>query len=220
MSIRKPHIIIPLTTLFLGFIPMVILSAITNSFWFSSTYAFPLVVIPSVLFGDSLILPILNYKIYDSITSANINSKINYTLMVISTMISLLINSYSHYLWTQDEFTGFMDTRLGYLSVAGWWHWFYSVLQLSVILYFVFMWIKYIQTMNARSYRSFLQTWLVFIGFTLLNFPGFFIKNGFIFYNQSWLESLGKELSSFFPMVASVLFLVLVITARRKYVKW
>jgi len=139
INFQKPNITIPLATFCLGFTPMMVLSLLTDSFWFNSPHDFPLVAIPSVLIGDSLFFPIINYKIYSSLSLISFKKQKSAILATISLILSLLINSYSHYLWTQDKYTGFMDTEIGRLSIAGWWHWGYSIIQMFIILYFAFV---------------------------------------------------------------------------------
>lgn len=218
INLRKPNIIIPLTTLCLGFIPMVVLSLLTDSFWLNSPFDFPLVVIPSVLIGDSLFFPIINYKIFSSLNLVNIKKQKSVILATISLIFSLLINSYSHYLWTQDKYTGFMDMEIGSLSIAGWWHWGYSVIQMFLILYFAFVWINHNTTISDTHYKKFMQTWLIFIGFSSLNLPGFIFKYHFILFTNSLITALRMEITSFIPMLASIL-LAVAMSATRKYTK-
>lgn len=218
INIRKPSTTIPLATLCLGFIPMVVLSLLTDSFWLNSPYDFPLVAIPSVLIGDSLFFPIINYKIYDSLKLVNIKKQKSATITAISLFFSLLINSYSHYLWIQDKYTGFMDTEIGRLSIAGWWHWGYSIIQMFLILYFVFVWIDQNTTINETNYKKFTRTWLIFIGFSLLNLPGFILKYHFILFSTSLITAFQMEITSFVPMLVSILLAVIMSTIR-KYTK-
>lgn len=218
INIRKPSTTIPLATLCLGFIPMCVLSLLSDSFWLNSTHAFPLVAIPSILIGDSLLLPIINYKIYDSLKLVNIKKQKSAIITAISMFSSLLINSYSHYLWIQDKYTGFMDTEIGRLSIAGWWHWGYSVIQMFLILYFAFVWIDQNTTINETKYKKFTQTWLIFIGFSLLNLPGFILKSSFILFSSSLITAFQMEITSFVPMFVSIL-LAVIMSAIRKYTK-
>jgi hypothetical protein len=119
--------------------------------------------------------------------------------------LSLLVNSYSHYLWTRDLFTGFMDIIPGQLSIAGWWHWGYSVVQSMVIFTFVLLWLRFARGMVNRTFRYYERTWFVFILFTLLNVPGFFLKYFLILRGTTFWLMFRNELSSFIPLFYSII---------------
>src|SRR5260370_17212830 len=57
-------IIVWAATFLLGSLPFVTLSLATNSFWPDSAVDFPLSLIPSVLIGDSVFLPLFNAVVF------------------------------------------------------------------------------------------------------------------------------------------------------------
>jgi hypothetical protein len=196
---------------------MALLSLWLDAFWCNSPYQFPLVLIPSVLVGDSIFLPILNYRIYASLDTTRRQSTRKFILLCLLTglLLSLLLNTYSHTLWIKDSFTGFMDIVPGRLSIAGWWHYIFSVLQSTIIFSFAIYWLNVARNLSRPQSKSFEITWLVFILFNTLNIPGFLIKDLFIFRQMSLVQALHHEWTAFMPLVFSILFWLLVRLIKR-----
>lgn len=199
-------LIISTITLCIGFVPMLVISLRTNSFWLSSPYDFPLVTIPSVLIGDSLLLPFLNYKIFCALRRL-MREKNNWLILFFSFLVSIAINSYTHFLWTQDMYTGFMDMTIGTLSFAGWWHWGYSIIQMTIIAYFVVIWMKEMPIIGRKYHKEFMRAWFIFVAFSSLSLLGFILKYLFIL-DESFIEALRMELVSFFPIILSILWAI------------
>lgn len=184
---------------------MAIISALTDSFWIDSPHQFPLVLNPSVVLGDTLILPILNLQVYRRLSSLSIKSGDLWRSVSIAALLSIALNSYSHFLWTQDAYTGFMDLVPGKLSLAGWWHLGFSILQSTILFTYAILWLTASSRLALHQFQRFTRTWWLFILFTLLNIPGFLIKQFFIFPEISWRDALLFEWSSFIPTLLALL---------------
>ena len=63
---KKNIVIVPIITFFVGFFVFLTLSIINKAFWFNSSVDIPLIYNVSVMIGDSIILPITNFMIFNS----------------------------------------------------------------------------------------------------------------------------------------------------------
>lgn len=182
----KAKFSIPLATLFLGFIPMLIMSILTKTFWINSQYNEPFVVIPAFLIGDSLLLPPLNYLIYLAHKQVIhlLEKKTTFLIFFYSFLLSIILNSYTHYLWTHDIFLGPIETQFGVLSLAGWWHYGYSVLQFTIIFSFTVIWILTVKLQTYEVFKVFEKTTYLLMIFNLVNMSGVFINKDLILYKR------------------------------------
>jgi hypothetical protein len=179
MSIKKidPKLSIPLATLGLIFIPLLLMSIRMKAFWIDSPYDYPFVLIPAVFIGDPLLLPPLNYLIYLALKQVIPLLQELTTRLIISSclLLSIIFNAYTHYLWSHDEFTGFMDPTYGTLSVAGWWHYVISVLQIAYIFIFMMFWVLTVKKQTPEVFKAFEQATYVLIAFNIVNLSGTFV---------------------------------------------
>lgn len=217
-------VLAPALTLILGIIPFVILSIKTESFWLDSNYNFPLTALPSIWVGDTFILPTLNYFIASTIIHSKsllqASKKKLYLILLISTLVALIINSYTHYSWVQDSYTGFMDTTIGKLSLAGWWHFGFSILQMVIVLFFLGIWVMLLKRANLDVLIRFENTWKVFIAFTSVSILDFIVKDLIVFKTPISNISFLQEIDSFTALFFSVLvFLSMMILRRTKRIK-
>ena len=178
----KAKIFIPLVTLCLGFIPMLIMSILTKTFWIDSQYNEPFVLIPAFLIGDSLLLPILNYHIYLALMKViHFLEKKTISLMVFySFLISIMLNSFSHYVWIHDDLRGVLDPKFGIMSFAGWWHYGFSVLQFTILFTFAAIWIVSVKQQNHEMFKTFEKATYVLLVFNLVNMSGLFINSALV----------------------------------------
>jgi len=206
----KSKLLIPLATLCLGFVPMLIMSILMKGFWVNSQYDFPLVLIPAVFIGDSLFLPVLNYRIYIALKRviALLKPRTVFTTVLFCLLISIAINSYTHFLWFHDDFTGFMDPQIGKISMAGWWHFGFSIFQMSIILIFSAFWVLTIKQQDEKTFHAFEKAIYIFMAFTIVNGSGVFINRNLIF-----LRSLTSDIAitnlttAFMPLITALLLL-------------
>ncbi len=114
-------------TIAVGILPLSVFAYWTKTLWLDSRIDLPLSAVPSVWLGDTILVPILNVRIVSFLraffdeygTGAR---RVFARGFLIALLVSSLIAGYTHYMWTQDQYLGFIDTQLGSLSIAGWWH--------------------------------------------------------------------------------------------------
>ena len=91
-----------------GIIPLAFLAARSNTLWFPSSVDVPLVAVPSVWLGDSLLLPFFNYYAVLFLLrrfswKGRASSKPKFrtmVLMAVAVAAAASVSGYSHYMWT------------------------------------------------------------------------------------------------------------------------
>jgi hypothetical protein len=206
----KPRISIPLATLFLIFIPMLILSIEMNAFWINSKYDFPFVTIPAVLIGDPLLLPPLNYCIYLALKQV-VSFLRPYTVFLTvfyCFLISTVMNIYTHYLWSHDAFTSFMDPQYGVLSMAGWWHIGISIVQIAIIFIFAVIWILTVKRQNRDIFKAFERATYILIAFNIVNMSGILVDKDLYLLRRFTPDlALTNLINASVPLIVAVLLL-------------
>lgn len=208
------EITIPCLTLLLGFLPNMLLSMYLNAFWLNSPVDFPFLAVPTIFFGDLVFLPIFNWLAYKSIVLSweFIREKINlYVTLPASIVASSILSIYIHYAWLQDSYTGFMDVEQNKLSIAGWWHLSFTIIEMTVVILTVIFWffaLKY--SKQERIHKAYLKAWVVFIAFTSINLPDMIFRFLFIETTRKNLtESILTQIPSFSTTIFALLILVI-----------
>lgn len=208
----KAKIYIPLITLCLGFIPMLIMSILMDGFWITSPYDAPLILIPAVFIGDLIFLPQLNYRIYMALKQVISFLKPGVILLTLicCLLLSLALNSYTHYLWSHGTSTGFMEPQYGQLSLAGWWHYGFSVLQMALIFVFAVFWVMTVKHQDRDMFTAFEKALYVFILFILVNISGVFVNKDWVVHGQFTPNlSFSSLFNAFSPLILSILLLAI-----------
>ena len=135
---------IPLVTLACGFGVSVTLSLLEGTFWPNSRYDIPLSVPPTMTLGDAILLPWFNYRAFLAVAAARgaglrFDRKLA-AYLFISTVMSIALNSVSNYAWCHDQFTGATDTVYGQLTLLGWWHYGFSIVQMEIVFLVLGVW--------------------------------------------------------------------------------
>jgi len=148
--------------------------------WFDSPIDSPLMTVPSVWLGDTLLLPLLNYRIVEFFKSfmARKCSRKYHQLVATAAfafILSLTTAGFIHYMWTQDQYLGFIDSTYGALSFAGWWHLAFTVLQMALVITFILHWRRAaFWGSGATEYQLGSAAWQVFYGYSFLSVADFF----------------------------------------------
>lgn len=201
---------VAICTVLFGFLPTAVMSIKANAFWLSSPYDFPFVAIPTVVFGDSILLPLLNYRFVRFVryhtTGRFFKHRLGLaiTVCLIALAFSVTINSCLNYLWTHDRYTGFMDMTLGQLSAAGWWHYAFSVAQTAVVLSFVGLWIGLYKNRKLKAAHYGYKTWKVFVVFTSIALADFAVRQFYVLKTGTLTQALGRDWSSFLSLLLSL----------------
>jgi len=205
----KPAIfIIPVLTLSFGFIPMVILSYRLNALWLNSPYEFPLLKMPTVLIGDSIFLPLFNYRAYEFIRKnplKNLKKQWFVINLAISIGLSYLVNYFTHQLWTSDNHFGFMDIVPRELSVAGYYHFWFSLVQISVVVFFIGYAMRLYSENKIVAFKGTLNIWKIIIAFSSLTIFDFMVRQFFIYQNKEIIKALYNEASAFSSLIVSLI---------------
>lgn len=198
-----------LATLATGFVPLMILSVVTNSFWPKSRVLVPVFFVPSVLLGDSVLLPLFNARaaiivrqvLRDPFVSRR---KLHLTIAAIGVgTFSAAVNVYVHRLWVRDQHTGFIALEPGQLSLAGQWHLTFSSLELAFILWVLWVCIVARKDLDRDEV---LRLWRIFLIYSALSIGDFAVWNLLI--SQSMHFSLTDMIALLpFPLAATTLFI-------------
>ncbi len=161
---------------------MLIMSILTKTFWINSQYNEPFVLIPALLIGDSLLLPPLNYHIYLALKKVIIflEKATIFKTVFYSFLFSILLNSYTHYLWIHDNLRGVLDPEYGVMSFAGWWHYGFSVMQFTIIFTFAVMWVLTVKQQTHKMFKAFEKSTYILLVFNIVNMSGQFINKDII----------------------------------------
>lgn len=196
MMILNKKYSVPILTFLFGFFLFFLSSLITNSFFLDSTYNYPLLIFPTILIGDSILLPIFNYRFFSMLRNNNFEKISKLKIFIILTFLIVLssfINICVHLSWIRDNYTGFMDIHLGKLSFAGYSHLIFSILQTTIIFCFIFLSIFYANK-KVINYKFIINTWLIFVFFSLLSIIDFFV--------QKWHLNIPISDFSFFDYIS------------------
>jgi len=178
-EVRLPVWLAPLITLGIGIIPLIVITSASGTFWLHSRVAGPLIAVPSVLIGDSLLLPILNWRIARFLTAClaiETLRKAVFRRFWIALLCSSLVSVYASYKWTHDQFFGFIDPTFGQLSFAGWWHLGFTIIEMTLVFVFVLMW-QYTtrHRFNEKTLQLATMAWNIFLLYALLSIADFIV---------------------------------------------
>jgi hypothetical protein len=171
---RKRFWLVFFVTFCVGFLPMLVFSYFENSI-FSDKLHLPMIKYFSIIVGDAFILPIFNGFLIEYISSGKSKTKIiSKKAILVSILLSFVVNYLTHFMiWSKDETLSFMDLNYSELSLAGWWHFLFSFVQMMII--FCFLGVCWRN--NDYSDRFLLYAKISFLFFTLLQIPDFLIRN-------------------------------------------
>ncbi len=167
-------LIIPIFTFFAGFFSFLVLSIVFNVFWIDSTYQLPLIFNWSVMIGDSILIPIINYMIFYTLLvliSFPVLFKYKSILtiyIVISLFLSVISNTVAHLSWLNDGISDFISLNLDKFSIIGWWHLFFSIIEMFILLFVGFLWYVAIKEKKLDVIKYIKNVWSVILVFTLL----------------------------------------------------
>ena len=163
-------------TVALGFVPFLLLSLSTGTFWPRSHVSVPLSLSPSLLIGDSLMIPLFNRYavpiVWQALKRTPLPAPISiwlWTLAFLCFAFSLAINTAMHIGWTKDAYTGFIDPTLGRLSFGGEWHCAFATVEMAFVLFFVSVCLIFRRSVNRINRNHVLQSWRIFICYSTMS---------------------------------------------------
>ena len=156
-------------TIVLGILPVALISYVSGTLLSRPGLDEPLVAVPSVWFGDLALLPVFNWLVGRFVARYRHDHTETKTSAALSAAflpaaaVAVIVNSYTHFIWTQDQYFGFIDPAPGKLSLAGWWHFGFSIVQTVIVLMFVQIWLRTDssdKSLGRRGYRAWYCSWL------------------------------------------------------------
>jgi hypothetical protein len=232
-----------IVTFVFGFVAYSIPSIFDGTFFPTSSVAFPVTKIFTILIGDSIFLPILigicvrflcllreNLDAVKSEAFAH-NKLIDWLLSKRTTLFGIgaavLGNSFLHYVWIHDNYTGFMDTSFGKLTIAGWIHLVFSFFATSLVIVFVINGIV-VSLILLKSQRKiptllqapsiFLKGLLILFVFQSIQFFDLVYRTKYIFpnfgVNQEVLSVIFTDPQVYLSIIPLLLILLLTFVAK------
>lgn len=194
-------------TFLLGIAPLVGLTIQDGTLGLNSRVQFPLLTLPTVLLGDGLLLPLINYRIAKQLREHGILKVLRLyqrrwiSLGIAAISTSMALNWLLHLGWRNDGYSGFMDVREGYLSLAGWWHLGFSTAQVALLICFFGLLLFTAINHQRQSFEYAFRTWMILFGFSLLSVADFTIRHAFIFHTPSLSIALRSDWKSLLPLL-------------------
>lgn len=207
LSEKKMLIAVPVLTFLVGFVSFASLSLYYQVFWFDSKVDIPLLYNVSVMVGDSILLPLINYMVLNLYFQLRmlINIKKLVVWIFLGLGLSIVINIITHNFWVHDNLTDFIAFSKGKYSLIGYIHLIFSIFQMSVLIVFPFLWFYSIKNKSDLEITYSFKIWKVIFLFSFLS--TFDMLNKYLFvYEQEILETVKNE---GFPFVSPVFALVI-----------
>ena len=204
LVIPENLVIVPIATFFTGFFSLFILSWHFEVLWTTSKYDVPLIYNASVMIGDSVLLPIINYRIFLSGFNFLSGKRSNHHFLIwllISVVLSVALNIITHNTWKNDNISDFISFSDENFSVTGYWHLVFSIIQTIIFLFLPFFWIAGIKNADLITVKYSIRTWIFFFLFTILSFFDVLNKHLFV-YKSSFSQAIKIE---GFPFATSLL---------------
>lgn len=208
--------IAPIATLLFGFIPSLILSIHYKVFFLSSSYNIPLCINASVMLGDSILLPIINYYIIRALIKYKnqfwLDLRWDGVLLFLSSMlfIGAILSIAIHLYWVGDDVTDFVGLKKGVISVPGITHLIFTSLQLTIAISFSAMVIKAYIAKYLNILRLSLIPMRLFVGFTFLSIIDMINKKLFVYKTTPFKDILIHDSYTFGTISFSIILLIIV----------
>jgi hypothetical protein len=215
-------IIIPLATFLFGFFPTLLLCIRGSVFITKTVVMLPLIYNVSVMLGDSILLPLINYLLFRMIIqiwpAIKMDKKWIFSFAAIVIVLSFIGNYQIHEIWKNDSITDFIAFTPGKYSFVGLWHLVFSTLETSVLAVFPFLWFLCIKHKQIKYYKNIHKIWLIIFVFTTLGFFDMLNKYLFIFTDKSFLEVLLIDRFAFVtPTIALIIRFTFKYIERKSY---
>jgi len=210
-------IIIFALTFFSGFLIFFMAAFDENVLFPGGKAQCPLIYNWSVIFGDSLLLPLINYKLASLITQFNRLLRrekiLSIIVLVLILFLSIIGNWYSHEFWLHDRITDFISTDKISYTLVGKWHLIFSIIQTSILLFFVYLW--FLSAKYNILYKQLSRIWWFVFPFTCLSIFDSLMKYFFI-YKIDFLSVLVSERFTFLTPISAIIVLIIIKAFHKK----
>lgn len=187
---KRSAFLIVVITICAGILPVALLAWRQGTLLLTARVDGPLLAVPSVWIGDLLFIPAFNVFALRFLDSESAGAR-NWRPWVFSFMLAFCVAGYSHFVWTQDAFLGFIDPLPGKLSAAGWWHLLFTIVEMTLIFCFVWRWLRAARSADRRLLHQGMVAWRVFGLYTTLSIADFIVLHEYLlprhgFSNSPW----------------------------------
>lgn len=205
---------VPIVTFFVGFFAFFIFSLVNNAFYPDSAVDIPLIFQYTIMIGDSIFLPIINFMyfrlVYEKIGIEILKKyKSLVTLILLGVfLLSIIINITTHFAWAADEFTDFIAYQTNTLSFGGWWHLIFSIFQSTILLSFPLFWYIAIKEKDIISINYSRKLWLFATIFGSLMIFNFLHQRSIIYGDLPFFKAIIEAKFTFFNIITSLVILL------------
>jgi len=219
---RKTLLLIPILTLSFGFIPFCLLSIYYDVFWIDTKYDVPLVYNISVMLGDSLLLPFINYLIFKiiliDITFKQLLVKKAAILrwISVSLFLSIVINYSAHLTWKNDFYSDFISIDGLTFLPSGCWHLIFSILEMTILFLFPLLWYITIRSKNINGIKHSTKIWAFLFLFSILASFDMLMKFFFV-YELTFTETLKTDYFAFITPSLCIILLIIMSTIKSRH---
>jgi len=206
-------LIVPVLTFVFGFFSFAMISLSEGSFWLGGMFDIPMLLVPTILIGDSIFLPIINAKItrfiIDDLGVQKMHSRFLIFYSIIALLGSLLMSGLSHWAWATDQYTDHISSIYRKLSIGGWWHLIFSIIQTFILFFFPYIWKKAIDSKDKNLEANCTKIWWWTFGFSLLMVVNYTVQYiAGVYGNISIPQALIEAKFTFFPALISLIILL------------
>ena len=211
---------VPILTFLVGPLAFIIFSIKENAFWYTGAADFPYVFIWTMSVGDTLLLPIINYKfsnLFFNLIGSPARQRHNRFIrgwVAVTALIAVALSSISHHAWANDRFTDFIAMTPGILTIGGWWHWAFSVLQIFIFGLFFVMWGVAIRERDGEAIAYSRKLWWWVFAFSCLMLANF-AHQYLTVYDRPFFESLALAKFTFVPPLVVILLRMILTRSER-----
>lgn len=218
---HRKLLLVPIITILSGFFPFCLLSINYGVFWINTIYDVPLIYNCSVMIGDSILLPLINYQIakllfWDiTIQRLAIMKRTIATWIIISLLLSTIINLFAHLTWKNDLYSDFISLDGSTFLIIGWWHLIFSILEMTILFLFPLFWFISIKQKSINGIKRSFKIWILLFFFSTLAIFDMLMKFFFV-YKITLLTTIKTDYFAFMTPSISVLLLITMVSLKSR----
>ena len=208
-------LLVPIITILSGFLPFCLLSIYYRVFWINTIYDVPLIYNMSVMIGDSVLLPIINFQIakllFVDITVPRL-AVMKRTILIwilCSLLLATIVNLFAHFAWKNDMYSDFISINKSTFLLSGLWHLCFSILEMTIMFLFPLFWFKSVKLRIINGRRRSINIWILVLIFSTLASFDMLMKYFFV-YKLTLIETIRTDYFAFVtPSIAILLFFLM-----------
>lgn len=200
--------LVPILTFVWGFVAFATSSVLTDS-W-AAGVDIPFLSVFTVSVGDALLLPVINYwlaQIVSDTVRRGVGARDEIRLWWwggAAVAVGVISSALSHYVWTTDAYTDFISVRPGEMTVGGWWHFGFSIVQTAALVMLIPFWTLAVDAEDYPVQRQARRTWWLILVFCTLMLANFAYQMSFVFPPMSSVDIVGLGKFTLIPLLAAL----------------